>query len=77
MTLALTEWRSSVMLPALFPYFRERFPHITLVRKGRFPQQCIYWLEHGQADLALMHYPNDYQDLELDFLAQENVPHGR
>ena len=33
----------------------------------------LYWLEHGQADLALMHYPNDYQDLELDFLAQENV----
>lgn len=35
-TLALTEWRSSVMLPALFPYFRERFPHISPVRKGRF-----------------------------------------
>ena len=72
-TLALTEWRSSVMLPALFPYFRERFPHITLSVKEGSHQQMLYWLEHGQADLALMHYPNDYQDLELDFLAQENV----
>ena len=72
-TLALTEWRSSVMLPALFPYFRRRFPHITLSVKEGSHQQMLYWLEHGQADLALMHYPNDYQDLELDFLAQENV----
>ncbi|WP_308588875.1 LysR family transcriptional regulator [uncultured Oscillibacter sp.] len=72
-TLALTEWRSSVMLPALFPYFKEKYPHITLsIREGSH-QQMLHWLEHGQADLALMHYPNDYQNLELDFLSQENV----
>ena len=72
-TLALTEWRGSVMLPALFPYFRERSPHITMsIREGSH-QQMLYWLEHGQADFALMHYPNDFQNLEMDFLAQENV----
>lgn len=72
-TLALTEWRSSVVIPALFPYFRKKHPHITMsIREGSH-QQMQFWLEHGQADFALMHHPNDFQNLEMEFLAQENV----
>lgn len=72
-TLALTEWRSSVVIPTLFPYFRKKYPHITMsIREGSH-QQMLFWLEHGQADFALMHYPNDFQNLDMEFLAQENV----
>ena len=72
-TVCMTEWRSSVVLPALLPRFKEKFPYIELAIKEGSHHQMVNWLEHDQADIALINTPNQFQNLQMDVLVQEKV----
>ncbi len=72
-TIAMTEWRSGVITPVLLPRFRRMYPYIKLHFLEGSHKEMAYWLEHDQADIALMHHPNPFQHLTMQPLAQENV----
>ena len=72
-TVAMTEWRSGVITPVLLPRFQAAYPHIKISFLEGSHKEMAYWLEHDQADIALMHYPNSFHNLDMKVLAQENV----
>ena len=72
-TLAMTPWRSSLILPLLIPYMQKNYPHIKLGVQEGDQSQIYSWLDREQVDFALMHTPNKYQGITFRNLGAENV----
>jgi len=71
--IGMTEFRSGAVLPVLLPRFKKSFPNIKVeVYEGNH-QQMLNWLEHDVVDFTLMHYPNSFHGISMEFIADENI----
>lgn len=69
----LTVWRSSVLMPLIFPSFKKKYPNIDINLFEGSHQRIISLLKKGEIELALIHRPNNYRDLNYINLFKEDI----
>lgn len=74
-TMGLTVWRSSVLLPVVLPLFWHRYPDIQIQVQEGSHQFLASLMDHDKLDFALMHLPNKYENsaMAYEHLMDENI----
>lgn len=69
----LTVWRSSIVIPYVFPNFNQLYPQIKLNLFEGSHQYLMSLLNNGQTDFSLMHIPNSFSGLKYKHIIQEDI----
>lgn len=72
-TIGITFWRSSILLPLIFPDFKKKYPNITIELKEGSQQYLLSLLEQGKIDFSLMQLPNKQSSVTFEHLAYEHI----
>lgn len=72
-TIGITLWRSSILMPLIFPGFRKQYPNITIELKEGSQQFLLSLLEQGKVDFCLFTLPNTQSNVTFEHLAYEHI----
>lgn len=72
-SLAITVWRSSIVLPAVLPSFKALYPNIDVVVYEGSHRYMASLFEKSKIDFAIFHMPNHYNDVTFEHLMYEKV----
>lgn len=72
-SLALTVWRSSIVLPAVLPSFKAIHPNIDVVVYEGSHQYMASLFEKDKIDFAIFHKPNRYNNVTFEHLMNEKI----
>lgn len=72
-SIGITLWRSSVLLPLVLPAFREQYPKIEIqVHEGSHKHMASL-LDHDKVDFCIFHLPNNYPNTIFEHLQFEHI----
>lgn len=72
-TVGITVWRSSIMLPTVLPGFWQKYPNIKIqVREGSH-QFLASAMEKGKVDFCVSHLPSSYHNATFEHLMNERI----
>lgn len=72
-TIGITPWRSSVLLPRVFPEFKIRYPGISVTIKEGTHQEMASMIERKMVDFCIFHLPNVYNNFTFEHLYYEKI----
>ena len=72
-TIGMTPWRSSILLPAVLPKFRKKYPGIEVKILEGSHQYMFSLIESGKVDFAIFHQPNWNPNLTFERLTTERI----
>lgn len=74
LSIGITVSRGSILLPLIMPEFKKQFPQIkiTLIQKST-SKDLEKLLLAGKVDLIIGFTPSDTENIEMDFLCNENI----
>jgi DNA-binding transcriptional LysR family regulator len=72
-TIGITLWRSSILMPLIFPDFMKKYPNVTIELKEGSQQYLLSLLEQGKADFCMMQLPNTQSSVTFEHLAYEHI----
>lgn len=72
-SMGITVWRSSILLPVVLPVFRAEYPHIHIKIQEGSHQHMASLLELGKVDFSIFHLPNSYRDFTFEHLMFEKI----
>lgn len=74
LSVGITVSRGSILLPLIMPEFKKQFPQIkvTLIQKST-SKDLEKLLLAGEVDLIIGFTPSDTENIEMDFLCNENI----
>jgi DNA-binding transcriptional LysR family regulator len=72
-TIGITLWRSSILIPLIFPEFKKRYPNITVELKEGSQQYLLSLLDQGKVDFCMMQLPNTQSSVTFEHLAYEHI----
>lgn len=72
-SMGITVWRSSIMMPVVLPVFRREYPHIQISIQEGSHQHMASLLELGKVDFSIFHLPNSYHDFTFEHLMFEKI----
>lgn len=72
-SIGITVWRSSILMPVVMPVFKERYPRIKVSIQEGSHQHMASMLELGKADFSIFHLPNSYHDFTFEHLLFEKI----
>jgi DNA-binding transcriptional LysR family regulator len=72
-TVGITVWKSSILLPIVFPDFFKKYPNINIeLREGSY-QYILSLLEQNKIDFCILQSPNNYNNVILEHLTFEHI----
>lgn len=72
-SIGITVWRSSIILPIVLPIFKKQFPRIKVKPLEGSHQYMASLLEHDKVDFSICHLPNNYQGMTFEHLQYEKI----
>lgn len=72
-SMGITVWRSSILMPVVLPVFRARYPRIHVGIQEGSHQHMASMLELGKVDFSIFHLPNSYHDFTFEHLLFEKI----
>lgn len=72
-TLGITVWRSSILLPTVFSDFKREYPNINIELQEGSQQYIFSLLEQDKVDFCIFHSPNTYHNFTFEHLAYEHI----
>ncbi|MBP1920880.1 LysR family transcriptional regulator [Youngiibacter multivorans] len=72
-TIGITLWRSSILMPLIFPDFMKKYPNVSIELKEGSQQYLLSLLEQGKADFCMMQLPNTQSSVTFEHLAYEHI----
>lgn len=72
-SIGLTVWRSSIILPLVLPHFKKRYPKIEVEVYEGSHQYLASLLEHDKVDFVICHLPNQFQNVTFEHLHYEKI----
>lgn len=72
-SMGITVWRSSILMPVVLPVFKARYPRIHVSIQEGSHQHMASMLELGKVDFSIFHLPNSYQDFTFEHLLFEKI----
>jgi len=72
-SIGITVWRSSIILPVVLPVFKKRYPKIEVKVYEGSHQYMASLLENGKVDFSIFHLPNNYHNVTFEHLLFEKI----
>lgn len=72
-SIGITVWRSSILMPVVLPVFRTRYPRIRVSIQEGSHQHMASMIELGKVDFSIFHLPNSYHDFTFEHLMFEKI----
>lgn len=72
-SIGITVWRSSIILPIALPLLQKRYPKITVKVHEGSHQFMASLLEHDKVDFSVFHLPNNYHNVIFEHLQYERI----
>ena len=72
-SIGITPWRSSVLLPLIFPAFKVKYPGISIVITEGTHQEMASMLDREKVDFCIFHLPNAYNTFTFQHLYYEKI----
>lgn len=71
--IGFTVWRSSIVMPTVFPPFHKVYPEIQIKLFEGSHKYLLSQINNGNVDIALIHRPNSFSGLTYDTIMDENI----
>lgn len=72
-SMGITVWRSSIILPLVLPSFQQLYPRITVEVQEGSHKHLASLQEAGKVDFSVFHLPNIYSGLTFEHLIYERI----
>lgn len=72
-SIGITVWRSSIILPLVLPDFKKQYPKIDVKVYEGSHQYMASLLEAEKVDFSIFHLPNSYQNITFEHLQYERI----
>lgn len=72
-SVGITVWRSSILLPIALPYFKQLYPRIEIKVYEGSHQYMASLLEQGKVDFSIFHLPNNHQNVTFEHMQYEKI----
>jgi len=72
-SIGLTYWRSSIVLPLVLPQFKKQYPRIEIKIYEGSHQYMASLLKREKADFSIFHTPHNYQNITFEHVKYEKI----
>lgn len=72
-TLGITVWRASILIPTVFSDFRKKYPNINIELLEGSHQYMFSLLEQNKVDFCILNLPNSSHNITFEHLAFEHI----